>query len=122
MSLIPPGAPPEPPHTGNGYTETRVGLGEAALAENTTGPISTPNDVSLITIRHQELPYSQLITLTTPSLYLQLDKLFLTLDFLQVFSGHLLIAQIEDTIVSCKGYRAVNIEDIPMTTELGSNT
>ena len=51
MPLTPPETPPELPHTGNSYTETRVGLGEAALAENTTGPISTPNDVSLITIR-----------------------------------------------------------------------
>ena len=55
---------------------------------------------------------------TTPSLHLQLDKLSLTLDFLRVSSGHLLIAQGEDAIVSCKGYRAVNIEDIPTITEL----
>jgi hypothetical protein len=118
MPLTPPRTPPEPPHAGNSDTEPRVSLGEAALAENTTGHISTPNDVSLITIRHKELPYSQLITLTTPSLHLQLDRLSLTLDFLQVFSGHLLIAQVEDAIASCKGYRAVNIEDIPTTTEL----
>ena len=88
------------------------------LAENTTDHISTPNDVSLITIRHKELPYSQLITLTTLSLHLQLDKLSLTLDFLRVCSGHLLIAPVEDAIASCKGYHAVNIEDIPTTTEL----
>jgi hypothetical protein len=42
--------------------------------------------------------YSQLITLTTPSLHSQLDKLSLTLDFLRVSSGHLLIAQVEDAI------------------------
>jgi hypothetical protein len=88
------------------------------LAENTTDHISTPNDVSLITIRHKELPYSQLITLTTPSLHLQLDKLSLTLDFLLGSPGHLLITQVEDAIVSCKRYRAVNIKDIPTTTEL----
>jgi len=118
MPLTPPRTPPEPPHAGNSDTETRVSFGEAALAENTTGHISTPNDVPLITIRHKELPYSQLITLTTPSLHLQLDKLSLTLDFLRVSSGHLLITQVEDAIVSCKGYCAVNIEDIPTTTEL----
>jgi hypothetical protein len=108
-------SPPEPPHASNSDTETR---GEAALAENTAGHISTPNDVSLITIRHKELPYSQLVISIMPSLHLQLDKLSLTLDFLQVFSGHLLIARAEDAIASCKGYRAVNIEDIPTTTEL----
>jgi hypothetical protein len=37
-----------------------------------------------------------------------LNRLFVTLDFLQVFSGHLLIAQVEDAIVSCKGYRLCN--------------
>jgi hypothetical protein len=35
-----------------------------------------------------------------------------------MFSGHLLIAQVEDTVISCKEYRAINIEDIPTTTEL----
>jgi hypothetical protein len=112
MPLTPPRTPPEPPHTGNSDTETRVALGEAALTENTTGHIS------LITIEYNQLPYSQLITLATPSLHLQLDKLSLTLDFLQVISGHLLIAQVEDMIASCKGYYAVNVEDIPTTTEL----
>jgi hypothetical protein len=116
--LAPPRTPPEPPHADNSDTETRVSLGEAALAEDTTGRISTPNDGSLITIRHKELPFNQLITSTTPSLHLQLDKLSLTLDFLRVSSGHLLVTQVEDAIVSCKGYRAVNIEDIPTTTEL----
>jgi hypothetical protein len=118
MPLAPPRTPPEPPHASNSAIETRVALGEAALAKNTTGYISTPNDVSLITIGYKQLPYSQLITLTMPSLHLQLDRLSLTLDFLQVFSGHLLIAQIEDAIASCKGYRAINIKDIPITTEL----
>jgi hypothetical protein len=80
MPLTPPRTPPEPPHAGNSDAEARVALDEAALAENATGHISTPNDVSLITIRHKQLPYSQLITLTTPSLHLQLDKLSLTLD------------------------------------------
>jgi hypothetical protein len=118
MPLTPPRTPPEPAHASNSDAETRVALDEAALAENSTGSISTPNEVSLITIRHKQLPYSQLITLTTPSLHLQLNKLSLTLDFLRVSSSYLLIAQVEDAIVSCKGYRAVNIEDIPTTTEL----
>jgi hypothetical protein len=82
MPLTPPRTPPEPPHAGNSDTEERVALGEAALAENTIGHMSTLNDVSLITIRYKELLYSQLVSLTTPSLHLQLDKLSLTLDFL----------------------------------------
>ncbi|KUJ12168.1 uncharacterized protein LY89DRAFT_673949 [Mollisia scopiformis] len=69
IPLTSPRTPPEPLHTGNSDTEMRVALAEAALAENTTGHISTPNDVSPITVRHKELPYGQLITLTTPSLH-----------------------------------------------------
>ncbi|PMD60360.1 uncharacterized protein K444DRAFT_642993 [Hyaloscypha bicolor E] len=48
----------------------------------------------------------------------KLNKLSLTLDFLQVFSGHLLIAQVKDIIILYKGYYTINIEDIPTTTEL----
>jgi hypothetical protein len=70
MPLTPPRTPPEPPHAGNSDAEARVAVDEAALAENATGYISTPNDVSLITIRHKQLPYSQLITLITLSLHL----------------------------------------------------
>jgi hypothetical protein len=113
MPLTPPRTPPEPAHAGNSDAETRVALDEAALAENGTGSISTPNEVSLITIRHKQLPYSQLITLTTPSLHLQLDKLSLTLDFLRVSSGHLLIAQVEDAIVSCKGIVLLTLKIFP---------
>ena len=69
-------------------------------------------------IEWNHLPYSQLITLATPSLHLQHDELSLTLDFLQVFWFQLFIAQVEDMVASYKGYHVINIEDIPMTTEL----
>jgi len=76
-----------------------------------------PNAVSLITILYSELPYCQAITATTPSLHVQLDRLSLTLEFVQVFSGHLSIAQAEDTAIWSKRYQIIDIRDIP-TTEL----
>jgi hypothetical protein len=62
--------PPKPPYTNNSNIETRVLLSEATLIKNTISHILTPNDVPLIIIRYKELPYSQLIILTTPLLYL----------------------------------------------------
>ncbi|KAI9654258.1 MAG: hypothetical protein M1829_000952 [Trizodia sp. TS-e1964] len=116
--LTPPRTPRESSNASNSDPEARVHLSKAMLAGDATSHTSTSSDVSRITISHKELPHSQLVTLTTPSLHLQLDKLFLTLDFLKVSSGRLVIAQAEEATVSRKGYYAVNIEDIPATTEL----
>jgi hypothetical protein len=118
IPLTLPRTPPEPPYTSNSNIETRVSLGETALTKNTIGYILTPNDISLITIRYKELPYSQLIILIMLPLYLQLNKLSLTLNFLRVSLGYLLITQVEDTIILYKEYYTVNIEDIPTTTKL----
>jgi hypothetical protein len=74
--------------------------------------------VSLIDIGRVELPYRQPVTLTTPSLYLQIDKLSLIVDFVQVSSGHLLITCAGDAAVEGKDYSVVNIENIPTSTEL----
>lgn len=73
--------------------------------------------VSLVSVRNDELPYYQAITATTPSLYVQLDGLSLTLEFIQVFSGQLWIAQAEDAAWS-KKYQLIDVRDIPTTTQL----
>jgi hypothetical protein len=78
----------------------------------------TPGNVSIITIGVEELPYSQLVSLATPSLHLKLDTLSLTLDFLRVLSGCLSIARVKDNIALSRGYHVVDIESIPTTTEL----
>lgn len=80
--------------------------------------MSAMDGISLITIGHKELPYSQLIALTTPLLHLKLEKLSLEFEFCQVSSCRLLVAQVDDVIVLCKKDRVVNIDDIPTTTEL----
>jgi len=57
----------------------------------------------------------------TLSLYVQLDRLSLTLEFVQVFSGQLSIARAEDAAMWSEGYQVVDIRDIPTTTELQLN-
>ena len=71
----PPRTPPQPDHAG--------------LSVRTTKYTPAQENVSLITIGDKELPYSQSVSLATPSLHLELDTLYLTLDFLQVISGYL---------------------------------
>jgi hypothetical protein len=78
----------------------------------------TPDNVSLINIGYKELPYSGLVSLATPSLHLKLDTLSLTLDFLQVLSGYLSVAQVKDSIALSRGYHVVDIENIPTTAKL----
>jgi hypothetical protein len=100
MRLIPPRTPLDQPHS-------------HACREG----VLVPDAVSLVTIRYGELPYSQAITATTPSLHVQLDRLSLTLEFVQVFSGQLSIEEVEGTLRS-KTNHLIDIRDIPTTTEL----
>jgi hypothetical protein len=94
-----------------------------ALSDTFRKSVLAPDTVSLITVRHSELPYNKLITGTTPSLYLQLDRPSLILEFVQVpiLRGHISIAQAEDATVRIKGYRVVDIRDTPPTIELQLN-
>jgi hypothetical protein len=84
----------------------------------TTECTPTPDHVSLLTIEDKELPYSRLVSLTTPSLHLELGTLSLTFDFLQVLSGCISIAQIEDNTALSRGYHIIDVENIPTTAEL----
>jgi hypothetical protein len=104
LPLTPPRTPLLLDYTGSSYSATEC--------------TPTLDNVSLITIGDKELPYSRLVSLATPSLHLKLDTLSLTLDFLQVLSGCLSIAQVEDSIALSWGYHVVDIENIPTTAEL----
>ena len=101
--LTPPRTPSQSDHTDSSNSSTGYAL---------------PPEVPLITIRDDELPYSRLVSLTTPSLHLELDTLSLTLDFLRVHSGRLSIAQVEASIALSRGYHLIDVESIPTTTEL----
>ena len=76
------------------------------------------NDVSLVSIGYDDLPYKHLVTTTTHLLYIQFDDLLLAVDFVTEASGHLLVTQAQDTIVESRECRVVKVEDIPITREL----
>jgi len=104
LPLTPPRSPSQPDHVDRSDLMTECA--------------PTPDNVSLLTIEDKELPYSRLVSLTTPSLHLELGTLSLTFDFLQVLSGCLSIVQIEDNIALSRGYYIVEVENIPTTAEL----
>ena len=118
LSLTPPRTPLEPYDAANSDTGTAIAPSTADLRGNGVEDILALDTVSLIDIGRDELPYRQRITLTTPSLHLQLGNLSLTVDFVQVLSGHLLITRAGDAAVESKDYSVANIEDIPTSTEL----
>ena len=65
----------------------------------------------------EDLPYSQRIVLTTPSLHLQLDELFISLEFVQVASGSLSI--VKDISNLCgKTDHLIDAKDIPTSAEM----
>jgi hypothetical protein len=72
---------------------------------------------SLVTVRQKNLPYSKLITMATPSLFVRLDRLSITLEFAEAISGRISIAQTEEE-KSSERVRVVDIKDIPTTSEL----
>jgi hypothetical protein len=79
--------------------------------------ISPAADVtSLITVKKRNLPYSQVVKLATPSLYVRLDTLSITLEFAEALSGLIYIMQTEEE--SSEKLRVVDIKDIPTTSEL----
>lgn len=110
LPLTPPRTPPEQLYASNSGTKAR--------SDNNMDHILIPDGISVITIGHKELPYSQLVKLATPSLHLKLNKLSLEFEFILSVPCRLSIAQVEDAMVLCKEYRVVEIEDIPTTTEL----
>jgi hypothetical protein len=77
-----------------------------------------PESTSLLTIEDEELPYTRLVSLTTPSLRLELDWLSLTVDFLQVLAGRLSIVQVDEDLASSRGYQSIDVKDIPTAAEL----
>lgn len=79
---------------------------------------TTPEHVSLITIQNKDLPFSQLVSLTTPSLLLELGTLSLTFDFLHVLSGWLSVTQIEDDTRLTRDIHIIEVENISTTEEL----
>ncbi|KAH9203359.1 hypothetical protein DL95DRAFT_430704 [Leptodontidium sp. 2 PMI_412] len=104
LPLTPPSSPSQPDH-----------LDKSDLRREYT---PTPDRVSLLTIGDKELPFSRLVSFTTPSLHLELGALSLTFDFLHVLSGWLSVAQIEDDTRLSRDHHIIEVENIPTTAEL----
>jgi hypothetical protein len=124
MPLTPPRTPLDLPHdnqVSRSDGEHIVAPAAVSLANTCGEDILALDAISLVTVRYGELPYRQSITATAPLLYVQLDGLSLTLEFVQVFSGQLSIARAEDAAMWSKGHQVVDIGDIPTTTELQLN-
>jgi hypothetical protein len=118
--LTQPRTPPGPPPFALANTEVERKNcinGIVFVKDHKTGSLSNLSAVSTVTISYKELPYTQPIVLTTPLLYLQLDKLLLILDFVQVASGKLSVVQERSTCFT-KDYQVVNIKEIPTTTDM----
>jgi hypothetical protein len=85
------------------------------ILENPASPAS--DSISLVTVKTQNLPYSQIVTLATPSLYVRVDTLFITLEFAEALSGRLFITK-RGELGPSKTIRVVDINEIPTTSEL----
>ncbi|KAH8762777.1 hypothetical protein BGZ57DRAFT_571030 [Hyaloscypha finlandica] len=79
---------------------------------------SQPDHIDDSDLENKELPYSRLISLTTPSLHLELGTLCLTFDFFHVLAGCLSVAQIGDDTGLSRDNHIIELENIPTTAEL----
>jgi hypothetical protein len=121
LPLTPPRTPREPPRDAQITKSSQEDMQEtdpSKLVYNCADSLSASDAVSMVTVRSSQLPYNQLVTLKTPSLYLQIDKLSITLDFVQVVSGRLSVTRAGDADIQRKELRVVDIKDIPTATEL----
>ena len=91
-----------------------------SLRSNDTENIPGLEAFSSIDITYTDLPYNYPVTLTTPSLRLQLDTLSVTIDFIQVLSGFLSILRADDSLTRNDDCVA-HIADIPTSSELRLN-
>lgn len=82
------------------------------------GSVPTLPTVSVISLVYSDLPYIRSISLTTPSLYLQIDNLSITFILVTVLSGSLSIIRAEDIAIKARDYESVNIPDIPTNAEM----
>ena len=112
LPLTPPKTPPERRSLPAGNSKSTIGT---VTLKESVGKPAVLSKVSLISIEYSELPYSQSITLLTPSLHLQLNNLSLTLDFVKVVSGHLCVTQMVNNSTKSMKSQTVHVEDISTT-------
>ncbi|KFZ17744.1 hypothetical protein V501_01574, partial [Pseudogymnoascus sp. VKM F-4519 (FW-2642)] len=110
--------PPTPPRT----PPSRIPSISEAQTRARENRIELPTTTHPVTITPAQLPYSQLITATTPPLLLHLDNPPLTLDFdFRLASPcRLVLTHVDDITAPVVGgeCRTVDIEDIPTKAEM----
>ncbi|KAL3417938.1 hypothetical protein PVAG01_10948 [Phlyctema vagabunda] len=100
-------------------TETDHSIDDVQPTVDDASPLSALASMSSISISQDDLPYTQLVTLTTPHFHLLIDKLSLTFEFNSVSSGHLDITHLQDEECSAnERTRVIQILDIPTDTEM----
>jgi hypothetical protein len=77
-------------------------------------------EFSLVSVKQSDLPYSQIITLATPLLHVQICKLFVAIEFAESLSGHLYITK-RGKWKPSKTVRVIDIDEIPTTSEMEVN-
>jgi hypothetical protein len=85
----------------------------------TMAPLASKN-ISLVSVKQNDLPYSQIVTLATPSLHIQICKLFVAIEFAEALSGHLYITKRGEWKPS-KSVRVIDVDEIPTTSEMEVN-
>jgi hypothetical protein len=104
--------------------DPRVIIDQSASPERPSIHLSAPsspssNLTSSVILQPNELPYDKLITLTKPTLHLQVEQLTLTIDFIHVSAGRLQIEQLHDeSTCQSPGSQAIDINTIPTSKEL----
>ncbi|PMD34751.1 hypothetical protein L207DRAFT_496619 [Hyaloscypha variabilis F] len=85
----------------------------------TMAPLASKN-ISLVSVKQNDLPYSQIVTMATPSLHIQICKLFVAIEFAEALSGHLYITKRGEWKPS-KSVRVIDVDEIPTTSEMEVN-
>ena len=118
LPLTPPRTPQQSYHSSHNYKQHSPKATAASLVNITHEITPALDTATVITIRQDELPYSLLITETTPSLQLKLEGLLFMVEFVRVFSGRLLIEKVAGAAEHSKKLEVLDVKDIPSKTEL----
>ena len=118
LPLTPPRTPQQSYHGSQNDKQHSPKATAASLVNSTHQITPALDNANVITIRQNELPYSLLITETSPSLQLKLEGLLFIMEFVRVFSGHLLIEEAASAADHSKKLEVLAVKDIPSETEL----
>jgi hypothetical protein len=118
LPLTPPRTPKQSYHCSQNDKQHSPNATAASLVNITHEITPALDTTNVIIIRQNEVPYSLLITETTPSLQLKLEGLLFIVEFVRVFSGRLWIEEVAGAADHTKRLEVLDVKDIPSKTEL----